>query len=141
MPKLSIKQSQPPAMPNVRSSSGRWSYGCTLYELSVKGLYLMGPFQKQNADISAAVRCWCKHHADVKGRVCTGDAREVQKRVFALRQPVLRRIVWQCCHPVPRLRASRLDSELELWHVEKKHSAAKHAQAAREKLEQAETLV
>ena len=105
----------------------------------MKGFYLMGPFQKEHADIHAAVRCWCKHHGDMKGSlVCTGEAREVQKRVFALRQPVLRRIVWQCCNPAPNLRALRLDSELEHWRAEKKLSQAKRA--AKDKLEESETL-
>ena len=109
----------------------------------MKGFYLMGPFQREHADFLTAVRCWCKHHGDMKGSlVCSGEAREVQKRVFALRQPVLRRIVWQCCNPAPHLRALRLDIELEQWHSEKKRSQAKHALAAKQdKGEQSETLL
>ena len=105
----------------------------------MKGFYLMGPFQREHADFLTAGRCWCKHHGDMKGSaVCSGEAREVQKRLFGLRQPVLRRIVWQCCNPAPNLRASRLDSELEHWRAEKKHSQAKRA--AKDKPEESETL-
>ena len=107
----------------------------------MKGYYLMGPFVKEHVDFLAAVQCWCKHHGDMKGSsVCTGEAREVQKRVFGLRQPVLRRIVWQCCDPAPQKRSLRLDGELEQWRAEKKRSQVKHVQAAADKLEESETL-
>ena len=109
----------------------------------MKGFYLMGPFQREHADILTAVQCWCTHHGDMKGSsVCSGEAREVQKRLFGLRQPVLRRIVWQCCNPSPNLRALRLDIELEQWLQEKTRSQAKPAQCrlAEKKLEESETL-
>ena len=87
---------------------------------------------RKHTDILSSVRCWCKHHGDLKGSaVCAGEAREVQKRVYGLREPPVRRIVWQCCHPAPHQRATRLDSDLEQWRLDNQQSRAKQTKVAK----------
>jgi hypothetical protein len=98
--------------------NARWSFGCTIFELSMKE-YLMYPAFVKGQGPSDSVKVWCQHHKDLKSKSrLMGPAEAVRKRVYGLRLCHSRRIVWNCCHPDPTRRALRLTEDMNMWNAE-----------------------
>jgi hypothetical protein len=93
----------------------RWSYGCTVFELSAKR-YLMNPPFVKGDDTSETVKRWCQHHNLLIGTRQKGKAGAVQKRLYMM--PLhTQHIVWDCCHPDPIMRALNLPEQMDKWNT------------------------
>ena len=97
----------------------RWSYGCTVFELSAKR-YLMNPPFVKGDDTGKTVKRWCQHHNLLIGtRQKKGMAgAPVQKRMYMMPLYHTLHIVWDCCHPDPIMRALNLPEQMDKWNTE-----------------------